>query len=86
MVIWIYFIIATAFFIHFKDYLFFICDLTHRNLIWNTDEDNFLDFDEMDRYLKENYNMLDQITFKILFIFFMPIFLPYVIFYIKNKL
>lgn len=85
MIVWIYLILATAFFIHFKDYLLYICDLTHSNLIWNTDEDEILDFDEMDKFLKEHYNLIDQITFKALFVFFLPLFIPYIIIHVKNK-
>lgn len=85
MYVWFYLLLATAFFVHFKDYLFFMRDLTYRNIVWNPDEDNLIDFDEMDEYLKKNYNKLDQILFKTLFIFFSPIFFIYIFIYIKNK-
>jgi len=83
---WIYCLLVTLYFFHYRDYLFFIRDTAYRNVIWNTENVTSLDMTEIDNYLKENYSTPERIISKVFFVFVSPFFLLYVLFYIANKL
>lgn len=86
MIVWIYCLLATAYFIHFKDYLFFIRDTAYRSIIWNAESSFEVDIEEMDKFLEKNYSYIERFLSKFFFIFISPIFLLYVLFYIYKKL
>jgi len=86
MFMWIYCILATAYFIYFKDYLFFIRDMAYHHILWNTDDVSTFDRDSLDEFLEKNYKPFAIIISKILFLFFAPIFFAYLIIYILKKL
>ena len=86
MWMWIYCLLATIYFLYFKDYLIFIRDLAYRNIIWNTQNITQLDIGAMNEFLEKNYNKTAQIASKVFFVFISPIYLIYVLFYIIKRL
>lgn len=86
MWIWIYCLLATAYFFHFKDYLLFIRDTAYRNIVWNNANILHVDTEAMNDYLKANYNTPERLVSKVFFVFISPIFLVYVLYYIINRL
>jgi hypothetical protein len=78
--------LVTAYFIYFKDYLFFIRDTAYRSIIWDSEGSFDFDSDEMDNFLKKNYSTPAVFISKIFFIFVSPFFLLYVLFYIIKKM
>jgi hypothetical protein len=86
MLMWIYCLLATGYFLQFQDYLLFIRDTAYRNIIWNSDNRLDIDLDSMNKYLKNNYNLTERLFAKVGFLFISPLFLIYVLFYIIKKL
>jgi hypothetical protein len=86
MWMWIYCLLATAYFIHYKDYLFFMRDTIYRNMIWSSDSPLSLDMDVINEYLTNNYSLIERIISKIFFVFISPIYFLYVLFYVINRL
>lgn len=86
MWLWIYGLLATAYFMHYKDFLLFIRDSAYRNMVWNNDNMINVDTEAMNKYLAENYSFPERWISKIFFVFISPIFLVYVLYYIINRL
>jgi hypothetical protein len=86
MWMWIYCLLATAYFLQFQNYLLFIRDTAYRNIIWNSENSLDIDLDAMNDYLKANYKLPARLTAKVGFLFISPLFLVYVLFYIIKRL
>lgn len=86
MWMWIYCMLVTAYFIYFKDYLFFIRDTAYRSIIWESDASFEIDTEELDQFLKQHYSKPAVFISKTFFIFVSPFFLLYVLFYIIKKM
>lgn len=86
MWMWIYCLLATAYFLHFKDYLLFVRDSIYRNMIWSTDSFLSVDMDSINEYLNNNYSASERIISKVFFVFISPIYLLYVLYYVINRL
>ena len=86
MLIWIYCLLVTAYFLYFKDYLLFIRDDVYRNMVWNNASLINVDMESIDNYLKANYNLPARVISKVFFVFISPIYLLYVLYYVINRL
>ncbi len=86
MLMWIYGILATAYFLYFKDYLLFIRDDVYHNMIWGNSNTLKVNMESVDGYLKDNYNLSERVISKIFFVFISPIYLIYVLYYVINRL
>lgn len=83
---WIYCLLATAYFLHFKDYLLFIRDSVYRNMVWSNENPLNVDIESINQYLDQNYSMPERWISKVFFVFISPIYLLYVLYYVINRL
>lgn len=85
MWMWIYCLLATAYILHYRDYLLFIRDSIYRNMVWSNEGLLNVDLESINGYLKDNYSAPERFISKVFFVFISPFYLLYVLYYVVNR-